>query len=497
MFNNLSLEKKNWSHLKSWRPYFIILVIGFLLYSPSLGFYFTYLDDNVLILQHLHILEHFQNIIHLFSTDVFLSVVGSRFYYRPLLNLSFMFGAHWGGAQAYFYHLNNILLHLIASGLVFYLLSFSTRKRTLAFFLSLIFLVHPVLLQAVVWIPGRNNSLLAIFVFLAFLFFLKFLKQAKLFHYLFYLFFFFLALLTKESAIVLPLLIIFYFAFIDTGQSSRTDRWLLVFGSVAVDFFWFLMRSLALGSETINYSTTFWDTIHSWSAIFIYLGKLLFPIHLSVLPIIPDSTLVFGVITLILLAVAWIFSKQKRNNYLIFASLWFLLFLLPSFINFDGRPYFLEHRLYLPFFGFLLFLAELDWIKKLNFQKRQVQIAGLLILLILAGITIKHSQNFKNRLTFWESAVETSPHSSLAQKNLGAMYYFSGEYSRAIKHDQLALDLNSQEAMVHNNLGVIYMNQQKYSLAKKEFRIELKINPHYRPALNNLQILSQRQKLLK
>jgi tetratricopeptide (TPR) repeat protein len=493
MFNKLKLQ--NWRDLKTWRPYLIIFIIGFLLYGQTLLFRFSYLDDNILVLQNAPILENVGNIGKIFSTDVFMS--SSRFYYRPLLNLSFMVDAHLGGVLPFFYHLSNILLHLIATGLVFYLLYYLIKKKTLAFLLSLIFLVHPVLNQAVAWVPGRNDSLLAIFVLASFIFFLKFLEQSKWSSYLAYLLFLFLALLTKETAVVLPLMVIIYFWLIDCGKSLKNDRFLVIFGSLSVGFIWFLMRSFALGGEPVNYFNTLVGGIANLPSILVDLGKLFFPVNLAVLPILKDSTPIYGFLTLGLLIFFWIISKQKRNNYVVFGSLWFLLFLFPSLIKLSSSSYFLEQRLYLPLFGFLLVLAEIDWIKNLNFNRRSVKIGSVTILLILTIMTFFHSQNFCNRLVFWQSAVRTSPHLSLAQKNLGVMEYFNGNYLQAEKHYNLALELDDQEIMVHNNLGVIYMNQKKYEQARQEFNEELKINPGYDKTLNNLQTLSYYQNKLK
>jgi len=180
----------NWLTLKSWRPYFIIFLVGFLLYGQTLFFSYTYYDDNELTLERTAFLQDFRNIPQIFSTDVFLSAAGDKFYYRPLLNLSFMADAHLGGEVPFFYHFSNILIHIIAVFLLFYFLKKIIKKDSLAFFFSLIFLVHPVLTQAVAWIPGRNDSLLAVFVLAAFITFLNFLENPRLRSYLLYLLFF-------------------------------------------------------------------------------------------------------------------------------------------------------------------------------------------------------------------------------------------------------------------------------------------------------------------
>jgi tetratricopeptide (TPR) repeat protein len=483
---------RDWRNLKSWRPYFLLVLVGFILYSQTLFFDFTYFDDSTLILDKAVFLQDVQNVGQIFSADVFSSV--DKFYYRPFLNLSFMGDAQIGGTLPFVYHLDNILLHILAVILLFYLLERLIKRRALAFYLALLFLAHPVLTQAVAWVPGRNDSLLAVFILAAFIVFLNFLQRPRLRSYIGYLLLLFCALLTKENAAVLPVLIIFYFYFIDRGALQKTDRWLLIIGSAAVGFIWFLLRHLALGQEPTNYFSAALGSTGNAPAVLLDLGKLIFPFNLSVLPVLRDSTLVYGIIAALILLAALILSRRKRYNYIIFGSLWFFAFLLPSFITFNDSSGFLEHRLYLSLIGFLIVVAEIDWIKNWNFNSRPGRLLAGAIVIIFIALTLGQSTKFSDRLTFWRQAVADSPHSPLAQRNLGAMYYFQGDLPAAEKYDKQAIALNPQEPMVHNNLGVIYLAQKKDNLAEAAFKTELTVNPNYDKALFNLGDLYDQEK---
>lgn len=481
------------SFLSSWfAPYLILIVLGSSLYARTIFFDFTYLDDNALILENYPIISQVNNIGAIFANDVFFS--SDKFYYRPLLNLSFMADASVAGTLPVIFHLTNILIHILASILIFLLLKKLGQSKSLSFFLAAFFLVHPALTQAVAWIPGRNDSLLAVFVVAAFLSFLSFCDRPLLRYYLTYLGFLFLALLTKETAVFLPVLVIFYFLFLEPKRLEARDKWLLVIGSGAIGFFWFLMRRLALGTELTDYSQAIWGVMNNSSALLIYIGKLLFPFDLKTFPILEDSTLVYGLLTVLILSVAIWLSRRKRLKYIWFGAAWFLLFLLPAFIRPTGLPDFLEHRLYLSFVGFLIILLELDWIRNLDFRKRSVSVPAVLILAFLAALSFWHSSAFTDRLSFWQSAATGSPHSPLAQKNLGTMYYLEGNNAQAEEYYNRALALNDKESMVNNNLGVIYLNDRQYDKAKQAFRRELQVNPDYDKALFNLGDLAYREK---
>jgi len=483
---------QNQNILKGIWPFLILLILGLSLYGRTLFFDFTYLDDNTLIIENAPLISDLKNIGQIFSDDVFFSA--AKFYYRPLLNVSFLLDMTVAGPAPVIFHLTNITIHILAAWLVWRLFIKLQHSPALSFFLAILFLVHPVMTQAVAWIPGRNDSLLAVLVLSAFLAFLNFKDQPRLGSYISYLTFLFLALLTKETAIFLPALVIFYFLFIEPKKIMVADRWLLVSGSAAAGFLWFLMRHFALGGETTAYISAFAQIIKNSPALLIYLGKLILPFNLNVFPILADSTLVYGLIVLLLMVGAYFRTRLKRNNYIIFGLLWFLVFLLPAFIRINGLPDFLEHRLYLSFVGFLIILVEISGLKDLDFRRQSVKIIGAIILLILAILTWQHSSNFRDRLTFWQSAAAGSPHSPLAQRNLGVMYYFNDDLAAAKIYYNKALTLNPQEPMVHNNLGVIYLEEKNFPQAEIEFQAELALDPNYDKALFNLGEVYYQQK---
>jgi len=472
---------------QKFKPFLIIFIIGFALYGLTLFFGFSYFDDNALILDNYPLISRVQNIGQIFTSDVFFSANG-KFYYRPLLNVSFMVDALTNGSLPVMFHLTNILLHIIAASLVFLLLAKLNCRRALAYFLALFFLVQPVLTQAVAWIPGRNDSLLAIFVLAAFLCFLAFQDRPRLGYYLGYLGFFVLALFTKETAIFLPFLVIFYFLLVEPDKVTRRDRGLIIFGSAALIFVWYLARHLALGVNGFSWSAALASLAGNSSALLVFLGKSFLPFNLSVLPVLRDAQFIYGLIVLPLLALAWLFSRRKNKSYLVFGLVWFLLFLLPSFVrpNLTGTPDFLEHRLYLPLIGLFIALAEIDWLKKLDFKRWAVRIGAGLLLLFFAILAFRHSLHFKDQLTFWRAAVAASPHSPLAHRNLGAMEYLGNESAKAADEYRAALALNPEEPMAHNNLGVIYLAAKNYAAAEREFKKELAVNPGYDKALLNL-----------
>ncbi|OGM13453.1 hypothetical protein A2V80_00535 [Candidatus Woesebacteria bacterium RBG_16_39_8b] len=184
---------------------------------------------------------------------------------------------------------------------------------------------------------------------------------------------------------------------------------------------------------------------------------------------------------MIILSVVILLSKQKRWPYIIFGSIWFLGFLLPSFIrpSTEYVPDFIEHRLYVPLIGLIIVILEIDFFKNLNLFNKKIFKGAAVILSIFALITFIHSGVFANKMNFWINAAKYSPRHPLAHKNLGAMYYLEGNIEKAEDHFKRSLELNPTEPMIHNNLGLIYLSRNDYTNAENEFAKELGLYPSY------------------
>ncbi|OJI06430.1 hypothetical protein BK004_03785 [bacterium CG10_46_32] len=476
--------------LSGWRPYLWLFAVIFALYSQTLFFNFTYLDDQDLIINNYSFLSDISNIGQAFKEDVFFSAGDA--YYRPLLTVSFMLDAQMGGMLPAIYHASNILFHgIVAMLLLLFFITLGYRREP-SFLAALFFAVHPMLTQAVAWVPGRNDSLLAVFILAAFIFLFKFLESNKAIHYSIHLLFFAAALLIKETAALLPVVALVYIWFIRKESFFTYRQQFLVISWFAIGVGWLLARHLALGNiVSLGAGELVWSLLANLPAFLQLLGKALFPFNLSVLPIIQDTTFLYGIIALVFLVFGFLHSRHKRLGFLLFGSAWLVLFLLPSFIRADLGIVadFVEHRMYVPVIGLLIVLLEVTPLKNFSFNKKATLLPAAAVIILFATITVVHSRDFSDHLTFWRSAAVGSPHSPLAHRNLGAMYYLDGMPDQAEPEYQKALALNPTEKMAHNNLGLIYAHRGEYQKAEAEYKDELTINPYYDNALFNLGLL--------
>jgi len=481
--------------LNGFMPYLWIALLGFAIYLQSLFFNFIYFDDNLLILDQQYFIKDIANIFKAFGRDVFGNY--NTIYYRPIYNISLILNGVIGGVQPFIYHLTNCLLHLSVSCLVFLLFLKLKYERFPALLFALLFTVLPVLTQNVVWIPGRNDMLLFLFILAALISFINYLEKKHWYDFFLHALCFGLAMFTKEITVALPILCLYYFLFIHKQKlfSKTTLRFVITW--IALFLLWFVLKTIALAHPIqVTIPQLFKSVFSGLPAIIPYLGKIFLPFNLAVLPVMQDTTFVYGIIVILLLLCAVLFTKKIRQPFLWLGLLWFCLFLVPSFISPDvpSLIHYREDRLYVPVLGLFILLLETAPVITLIKKPKLALPIFIALLCAYSVITIVHSTRFKERLVFWESAVKQAPHSPLAHRNLGAMYYFDGNAAAAETEYKMALTLNPAEPMAHSNLGAIYMERNLLTEAESEFKAELQINPQFDRALFNLGLLYYQKK---
>ena len=478
-----SWEKiKSSYHWRSWHAYLLLILAALVVYGQSLFFDYSYFDDQTLILENADILER-ASPSEIFLNDVFFG--SAKYYYRPLLTWSLAADWHWGGGTVFAFHFSNLVFHILAICLLFYLLRIAGIKEKMALALSGLFAIHPALSQAVAWIPGRNDALVAIFIFAALIFWSRWLRRERIGDLIILWIFFALSLLTKESSILLPLFALAWIFVFEKPYFTWFKLGIAAAGAAVVAFLWSLLRSAALGAGDL--SLVWHSILVNLPAPFIFLGKAFLPFNLSVYPVPADSSWIYGFVACLGLLLLLFYSRPLRWGRVFFGLAWFWLFLIISSIRPDGDVFrnFMEHRLYVPMFGLLLIVAETEnfWLKR-TFRERRY--AYFFFFFLFLAINLFHVRSFNDRFSFWQQAADSSPHSALAQRNLGAMYYLDGDIDKAEPLFRRSLALNPQEPMAHNNLAAIYIDRGDLWRAEAELKKELAFNPDYDIALYNL-----------
>ncbi len=460
-----------------------IAAVTGILYGRSLFFQLTYLDDNVFFLEKLEFLRNWANWPKLFSANSFLESGGV--FYRPLLIASMMLDAALGNGNLVLSHGMNLLFHAASSCMVYTLL-FKLGNGQNALPLALLFCAHPISAQAVSWLPGRTDSLLAVWVLGSFNSFLDFVDSKKARHACLHLLLLAAALLTKELAVMLPVACLLYL----WARGLRPHPWIFL-GWLSCVAAWAFARRAALGgAEAYSAGAAIGSMISNLPAALSYLGKMSWPAGYCSYPILKDMRLFGGAAALAATLTAFLLRPPRRPRLAFWALSWWLLFLLPSFVypRSHIEPVFFEYRAYLPLFGLLAAWGENGLLRDGGGRR-----ALSLVLAAFAVAAFLNSARYRDGLSYWESAAACSPHSAFAHKQLGVMHYFRRDHARAESEYAKALALNPREPLVHNNLGVLHLASGRLDLAEREFLVELELNPNYDHALFNLGLVHYRK----
>jgi tetratricopeptide (TPR) repeat protein len=469
--SNVSEQTQN-PYIQVAYPLSIIVSVAIILYIKSLGFGLTQLDDSIFINDFHELFSKSKNLGHLFFRGVFAEKDDT--YYRPLLMVSFMFNKLVTG-KLFGYHLTNLLFHIISCILLYNFFNKLKFRSDISFLLTLLFAAHPVLSQAVVWIPGRNDSMLTAFALAGFLSLMQFAESKKWYWIILHFIFFFMSLLTKESGIILPAMCFFYLVFLT--KTSLKSYAFFISGWIIIALTWFYMRSISIEpivKPTLSeYVTGFINRL----PLFIqYIGKSLLPFNLSVFPMQADTSIIYGLIATVLLAVLLFLNKTSDKKMILFGLGWFILFLLPAFfVPAQINEQAFEHRLYLPIIGVLILLQQTVLFSEAQKENQKIifwSVIGIVSLFFV--INIFHQQKFKNEITFWENAVQDSPSSSYAHKILGIKYFTKGKFEQSDEEIKEALRLDSTERYANFYYAKILFNKNsndprgEYYLLKEE-----------------------------
>jgi Flp pilus assembly protein TadD len=461
----------------------LLILVGTGVYWNSLDNGFVY-DDLVTVEENLFIRD-WRNLGKFFSADYYVRT--EEYSFRPLVTLTYF--ADWalfkGDPRGY--HLTNLLLHLLAGLSVYFLGKTICSTPGVGFLAALIFLVHPAQSEAVGGISFREDLLCALFFFLSLLSYAKCGWKGKInpASYAFSLLFFILALLAKEMAVSLPLVVTAYLLLIQRRHRPELLRpAVLAFFLIAA--LYGIARLLFLyQAGTLPAAPGFGDPagrlVLALKSLGLY-GRLAFlPVRLTVEypdplpPVIWSGYLLLpALFTAAFLLAAGLRGKNRTGT---FGLAFFFLTLLPVLNLVPTARLGAERFIYLPLFGFAIWGAEILRSLGAGDGKKIARPAALLILICLAAGTISRNRDWTDNLNLFRRAVAVSPLSSKAHHGLGNEYFRLGRTGPGIEEFQAAIAIFDREPLYYNSLGVAYGEEGRFREALEQFRYSASLNP--------------------
>ena len=486
----------------SFRVFLLLFSATFLVYAPALGGEFLW-DDLILVGEN----PFFKSPVFVF--EVFRHTLMPGFfssYYRPVQNLSYMIDYWLWNRNSFGYHLSNVIFHAASAFLLYLLLrrlipellkrhdsSPAVGKEpamasSLALFVALTWVIHPIHNAAVAYVAGRADSLAALFSISAWLLWFgpgssgTLVKRiASAFGALFLLL---VALCSKEIALVWILLFIFYLFAFDSVHSLKSK--VAAVGSIflVITGYWVLRHLPAQEAALAGMAPPPFDVrvIFAMRALGDYAGLMFFPLHLQMERAIFNAGAYLNpaawrenigleyLSSLCLLSlVAAVFLCRKKwdgRRVRIFGVTWFFIGFLPISNLFPLNAQSAEHWIYMPSIGFLLFLAGC-WLAIPDKQARLLLIPICMAIGLLGVRTWVRASDWVSPEIFYSRTIQAGGGTCRIRLNLSEVY--AGQPNGLPKAETLLRDTvrrypNQTIARIY--LGKILMREGKNTEAE-------------------------------
>ena len=481
------------------------LILAVLIVYAQVGrFDFTNYDDPDYVTSNPHV----QAGLTLASIKwAFTAVVSAN--WMPVTLLSHMLDCQLFGLSSGMHHLVNVLLHIVASLMLFAVFQRATSTsiqqgaRWPSAFVAFVFALHPLHVESVAWVAERKDVLSACLFFAALYAYVRYAERPGLRRYLLVAAIFSLGLMAKPMLVTFPLvLLLFDFWPLRRVQLPRIlwEKVPLLALSAADSIVTYFVQGSKGAITVVPYAVRLPNALTSYV---VYIAKMFWPSHLAWFYMYPDAVPLWqpaAALVVLLGVTAFAILTARTRPYLITGWFWYLGTLVPVIglvqVGAQSRA---DRYMYIPMVGLLAMLAwgGADVIRKWPQAKTAVVVAAALACAGCMPVTWQQASYWQNSIALYQHAADVTEDNLWARYNLAGQYYFlgsqlanSGHGSEAIAQFEEALRVRPNYAEVHNNLAILLAKMPgRTDDAISHFQAALSLNPKLVEAHRNLGIL--------
>lgn len=504
MLSNINQQIKN-KILKN--KFFIFIALGLILisisvYWPALKGSFLTWDD----------IEQVTNNKDITNLNLFtIKKIFSSFYldmYQPLATLSYALEYKIFGANPFYFHLDNLIIHFINIVLVYCIFIKLNFNKKIAGLTAIFFALWPTQVETVAWISTRSTLLCSSFFLASILCWLNYLKNNNRKNYGWSIILFIFSLLSKAAALPLPIILFL----IDYAKKRKIDKKLIleklpffiiafIFGLIAIKSrtadvtqFQIVYTANNIGKIIINYGYSF----------FLQIKNILLPFQLSpVYYYVYDSLKILYSLSIIAFLLPIYFFRKKPTVLAVWLCFPILISVSLAYIH--RLKYAAADRYtYLACLSFLFLLAySLDYLSQK--RKKLSVILSLIIILTVSFLSAKQAAIWKDSESIWLAAVNNqnsimsydylvnyyltsknqneeklatvmpiickrSDLDGSSQTSCGLFYYEHKDYQMALFHYIKAIEANPNEPKYYYNRGLTALQLNAVTNACKDFK---------------------------
>jgi len=417
--------------------------------------------------------------------------------WHPLTWISHALDCQWSRLNPAGHHLTNIVLHALNVVLLFLLLWCGTRRLGASVFVAMVFALHPVNVESVVWVSERKNVLSTMFFLMTLGTYGWYVQKVDWKRYLAVVALFVCALASKPMVVTLP----FVLLLVDYWPLGRIRGWsepgllavpqeglgklvleklplLGLSAAVSLITMWAQSAAGAVGTLPFPLGVRLKNAIYCYV---MYLGKAVWPTRLAPLYPHPGYSLALWKVALACLflaagsAVVW---KFRRRGYLLAGWLWFLGTLVPVIgVVQVGNQAMADRYAYIPLVGIFVMVAwaATDLAEKHKLEVPWEIVPAACVLLALSLACYRQIGYWRNSLDLWTHTLAVTNNNFVAEDSIGVALVQLGRADEAYPHFVRSAELQPNDAVSHSNIGAYLHQHERQAEAVPQYEIAVRL----------------------
>lgn len=474
-----------------WVATVLLVALTLAAFLPACGNGFVEYDDQLYVTENPRVQSGLSSGLGWAITDTSISA------WHPLAWWSLQLDAQLYGHDATGFHFTNVVFHTLSVVLLFWALRTMTDALVPSAIVAALFAVHPLRVEAVVWVSQRKDTLATLFWMLTLLAYAWYVRKPSVRRYLLVAAPLTVGLLAKPTLVTLPcvLLLLDYWPL---NRLTRATALRLVLEKlplfavvVAGCVVTVVAQHRVLGTAE-QYSSPM-RLANALLAYAQYLGNFFWPFDLAAFYPHPrlglGSWKVLTAAAALVVVTVLVVREAKRRPYLLVGWLWFLGTFVPMIglvqIAGHGRA---DRYTYLPHIGLTLAVVWLlvEVAERYASWQTPLRVALGVVVGGFVLVTWKQSAIWQSAETLCTHALEVTTGNHEAHRNLAVMRERDEKFPEAQKHFEAALACHPDKRVVHNDLGALFMKQRRYDEATQHFLKSLELDPYQAETRNNL-----------
>ena len=430
--------------------------------------------------------------------------------WHPLTTISHMLDCQLYGLKAGWHHFTNVLLHSVATLLLFLALLQMTRALWRSAFVAAVFAIHPLRVESVAWIAERKDVLSGVFFMLTLLAYTHYVRAPSLRRYLLLATACAFGLMSKPMLVTLPfvLLLLDYWPL---GRCSHKPvaRPLVnaperhAHGALLARLSWVPLLvekipliALAAVSSAVTLvaqkgAVGYTEQLPVMSRIsnavvtyVLYIGQMFWPAKLAVFYPHPENRLLFWQIILALVILVGItagsIAVRKRRPYLLVGWFWYIGMLVPVIglvqVGWQGHA---DRYTYLPQIGLYIMISWMvvDFTGLWHRQREILTACAAIVLTALGSRTWVQTSYWRDSETLFRQALAVTANNDVADNNLGIVFLQQGKLDEAISLLQAAVDLRPDNSPAQENLAKALLQKGRVPEALVHYHKLVELQP--------------------